>query len=210
MHRKKKSQIFLLLTLLMLTFFISITDLLLDIDKAQYTDPAAGTQIFIQTWDNTYQAVVDLTQTALARFTQSTNTSNLDVEISNELDIYEDYLLQRGFTLTMLLNQLILDTSLSPASYEITAIYSIALRDGKNELTQILTINSLFSATFVGDIITVLKTINGESAPISDAQVTVIAPGTSTVTNLKDGRYRVSVITDSFEIITPEGVLLQV
>ncbi|RMG20863.1 MAG: hypothetical protein D6732_28295 [Methanobacteriota archaeon] len=207
---KRKSQIFLLLTLLMLTFFVSITGILLDIQKARYTDPSSGVDVFLQTWDNSVENIKDLTHIALARYTQSTNTSNIDVEMQSELNELSNYLLSRGYTSSFLISTFNLVVAGAPSSYSISLLVQMEISDAKQTLQQSLSIDLTVSAVLVGSEISVFKILNGETIPISDATVTVIPPGTSTVTNLRNGNYLVSNPADNFDVITEEGIALQV
>ncbi len=194
----------------MLTFFVSITSLLLDIQKANYTDPSSGTEIFVSTWRNTVDNLYDLTVTGLARFTQGKNTSNVDVELKTQLASLTNYLLKRGYTSSFTITKFSIGNTLAPSSYSIDVTYLVILKDAKNTLNQTLNVPISFSASKSGSYITLLKTSNGQVEPIADATITVVAPGTSTVTNLRDGRYLLSVPGDTFDIVTPEGIKLQV
>ncbi len=207
---KKRSQIFLLLTLLMLTFFVSITGILLDIQKARYTDPSSGVDVFLQTWQNSVETIEDLSHIALARYTQGTNASNIDVEMQAELGELSNYLLTRGYTSSFLLTSFNLVVAGAPSSYVVSLIVQMVLSDTKQTLQQTLSIDLTVSAVLVGTEITVFKLLNGETIPIADATVTVVPPGTSTVTNLRNGNYQVSNPADNFDIVTQEGITLRV
>ncbi len=194
----------------MLTFFVSITGILLDIQKARYTDPSSGVDVFLQTWQNSVETIEDLSHIALARYTQGTNASNIDVEMQAELGELSNYLLTRGYTSSFLLTSFNLVVAGAPSSYVVSLIVQMVLSDTKQTLQQTLSIDLTVSAVLVGTEITVFKLLNGETIPIADATVTVVPPGTSTVTNLRNGNYQVSNPADNFDIVTQEGITLRV
>lgn len=194
----------------MLTFFVSITGLLLDIQKARYTDPSSGVDVFLQTWENSVENVEDFTHVALARYTQGINTSNLDAEIQNELNELSTYLLTRGFTSSFSLTSFTLDITGAPSSYRIAIVVQVQLSDTKQTLQETLAVDLSVTALLAGSEITVSKILNGDVFPIADAIVTVVLPGTSTITNLRNGNYLVSDPANNFDIITSEGIALRV
>ena len=48
----RSAQVFLLLTILVMTFLIGITSVLFDIKKIDYIDPSPDADEFLESWDN--------------------------------------------------------------------------------------------------------------------------------------------------------------
>ncbi len=209
MKLRNRSQIFLLLTILTITFLLGITSVLLDLNRAQYTDPTAGSSEFILTWSNVGDNVQQISKIELARFSQGLNTSNFDVEVQAQLNRLSNSFLTRGFTSNFQVAQPT-QLTIRANGYLVVSVFSLELSNSKNTLKQTYHLTMEYNFNKVGTTITIYRVINGVTMPIGDATVTVVSPGTSTVTNNRDGTYSVTNAGDSFQITTLNGIRITV
>ncbi|MCH8907960.1 MAG: hypothetical protein IH840_12800, partial [Candidatus Heimdallarchaeota archaeon] len=66
----RRGQIFLLLTVLVLTFIIGISTILLEVKRAQYYDPSTDSDRLFEIWDNAVDAVQQIYSVQIAINTQ--------------------------------------------------------------------------------------------------------------------------------------------
>ena len=94
---RRRGQVFLIITVLVVTFLIGISTLLLDTQRAAYLETAPDSNTVLQAWDNTYDSIVQILRTQLSI---SSNGPDLSVttDLTTELLYLENYLLDRGLS----------------------------------------------------------------------------------------------------------------
>ena len=97
---KQRSQIFLLLTILVIAFIVGISSTLIDLKKTTYNDPAPQAQEFYRTWDSTLRNLEEVLVFTLAQRSNASleTTGQMQDAITDKLLGIENYLLNRGFS----------------------------------------------------------------------------------------------------------------
>ena len=216
---RKRSQIFLLLTILVIAFIVGISTTLIDLRKTPYNEPAPQSKQFYQNWDNTLQNIEEILVFSLAQHSANLTKTvgEMQSNVTNKLMSVENYLLSRGFSakitlLTTLIEnvnyQKTVDNVTAPTmtQYKLTNIgIAVHLETTFTSLNQELEMNILFHAenNDSQNFCEVYKIINGKREEIVNAKVT--AEAGIVFTNQGLGQYNY-IGTGEYSIVSPEGV----
>ncbi|MCE7737631.1 MAG: hypothetical protein GPJ54_22260 [Candidatus Heimdallarchaeota archaeon] len=176
----RRGQIFLLLTILSITFIFAVSTILLDIQRAQYLEPAPDVDETFEAWDNTVDSIEQILNVQIAINTQAgALLGNYAPQINNELVGVENYLLGRG-----LIASIDLDgpatytpptTTLQDATASILALFSIQIQSSSgNSIIQSLDFAIQYDVNLVGTTLTLSKTVNGITTYLSGATVDTV------------------------------------
>ena len=96
----RRSQIFLLLTLLMITFMVSISTTLLDVRRGSFTDPNPQVNTFENGWDIAISSINSIVERSVAQRSDNNLTTDAEMQsfIDAELTGVENFLLQSSFS----------------------------------------------------------------------------------------------------------------
>ena len=177
----RRGQIFLLLTILSITFIFAVSTILLDIQRAQYLEPSPDLDETFEAWDITVQSIEQILNVQLAINTQAGSASgDYSPQINNELVMLENYLLSRGLIASVDLVgtadyvQPAVGGQVAIASLSSSVSLQIESSSG-NSIKQILNFTIQYNAT-VDDTIDTLylsKTVNGLTTYIRGATFNV-------------------------------------
>lgn len=174
---RRRGQIFLLLTILSITFIFAVSTILLDIQRAQYLEPSPDIDETFEAWDNTVYSIEQILDIQIAINTQAGSTSrDYGPEIRPELDSLENYLLSRGLIASINLDGVAQYTQ--PATGGIAAIASITATvsvqiesSSGNSIKQTLGFAIQYAANVDDgtDTLYLTKTVNGITSYIRGA-----------------------------------------
>jgi hypothetical protein len=219
---RKRSQIFLLLTILVITFIVGIATTLLESQRTQYTDPLQTLPNFTQTWDNTVGDIQDALILTLAARSDGT-IANTSVATDNTIDGYflqiMEFLRLKGFSASITLENTIVDgldylhhsnaagPSKTTEGFEFRNIeVNFELQSSTTVLSQKLFFDISYTSIVdsAAGTITLYKVINGERTGLTNAEFTIT--GGATVTQTFAGQYTYTG-TGTTDIRVLDGIL---
>lgn len=209
----RRGQIFLLLTILSITFIFAVSTILLEIQRSQYLEPSPDIDETFETWDNTVYSIEQILSIQMAINTQAGAVDgNYSLEIGTELAKVENYALNRGFIASIDLVNMsyyFAPVAGNNASASINGTVFIQLESSSgNSINQLVEFDIKYEA-FIDtgtNILTVSKIVNGQQSFIASA--TISGPGI--ITNFQNGSWELEDGAGLFDIITLDGVMLQV
>ncbi|OLS25438.1 MAG: hypothetical protein HeimC2_18940 [Candidatus Heimdallarchaeota archaeon LC_2] len=210
----RRGQVFLLLTILSITFITAISSVLLDLQRSQYLEPSADADKVFEVWDNTIFSIEQTISIQIAINTQPPSAGNRSfaTEIQGQMDLLETYLNSRGFIASVnvmwanytepnagLLAQAKMNASIS---LQITSSSGTSINQKVNFIIT-------YQAEAVGTdpwLLTITKTVNNQTTFLTDISYSVGAGGI-----LDDiyfnGSYDL-IGSDTYTITTSENVVL--
>ncbi|MHA2171420.1 MAG: hypothetical protein ACXAB7_16150 [Candidatus Kariarchaeaceae archaeon] len=211
----RSAQVFLLLTILVMTFLIGITSVLFDIKKVDYIDPSPDADEFLESWDNTIEAIEQILSIQIAINSQTGVASGTDNsgEIQTEMDNLALYLNSKGLSASIQVDGAIPSLyiiDLQAASHELSLSSSIFVHLSSisgTTIDQVVNIRVSYIATATPNNLVVQKTVNSEIKFLSECNVIVSA---GTITDNGNGWYSATVSPVDFTIATPDLVLLAI
>ncbi len=210
---RRKGQVFLLLTLLVLTFMISISSILFDIKKAEYMEPSPDIDESLEAWKNSVETIEQIFSIFISLNSKAgTPDDNYNTEVSTELVKLEDYLNSRGFAATILLVGNAVYTAPVNGSTSFTSlsgIVSIFINSiSGTEISQVLKLNVTYSAVVTSTTLVLTKSVNTNINYLSGCTI-----NPASWTDMGNGAYTVPAPLapgTPFTIRTPNAVELQV
>jgi len=213
----KQGQIFLLLTILAVTFLLTISTVLLNIQVSEYSQPSADSGKLYEAWDNTVTSAVQIMSVQISYNTNNGATNSSTLTLSPHFDDLVLYLNSKGlvasieevseqYTISPLgqtYSQAMLNTSLD--------IY-IATSSGA-KLQGNVTLSVSYNAVIAGsnNLLIVYKLVNNNSYFLNN--VGVASLNGNSIQNTGNGSYQLlAPITtpDTLTITTSDFVILQV
>jgi hypothetical protein len=175
----RRGQVFLLLTILVITFISGIALVLVDVQRSRYSDPAPYTSNFVQTWELSILTIENIMIQTIAHSSDGILTTDIEriAFINDQLDRFIDYLTLRGFTSAIVLDEdtfdYIEDTDPSDQLYELSDLeFSVKLSTGRMVLSQIITMDLGFYASVDASDVNFYKLMNNEFFPLTDMSFT--------------------------------------
>ncbi len=217
----RKGQVFLLLTLLVLTFMISISAILFDIKKAEYMEPSPDFDETMEVWENSVEAIEQIFSILIAINSKDNVTypdGNYNNEVSTELAKLEYYLNSRGFAATILLlgnaSYIAPTSGLQTSFVSLSGNISIYLSSiSGTEIRQVINLTVIYNAVVTASTLLITKSVVGPP-PRNATKTNYLSSCTFNVTGLTDlanGAYTHTILPDTpFIIRTPNTVELQV
>ncbi len=214
---RRKGQIFLIITVLAITFLIGISTLLLDSQRATYVDSAPDTFTSLQAWDLTYDGLLQILEIQLTIDSNQLALSNLGIDLSAEIAKLENYLLSRGLAVTISTTAAIDFTKTGDltrdSTVEIAGSFYIHLASSNFEVDEYITLRLTYQAvsdlTNTNTIVT--RTLNTNSEYISDASLSSTTTPAAVFSNIQNGRYDHTLLDgDDILVVTNEGTLIRV
>lgn len=216
---KRRGQIFLIMTILVITFMVGISTVLLQVQRSNYTDTVPDSENVLIAWENAYSSIEQILEIELSICTTSGALAGVR-DISLPLGNLENYLTNIG------LSAIITVDPTSPVTYSnvgattlvntagITGRFYIHLQSGNVQIDQSMVIDLSYSAQSVPDgILTkviITKTVNSEKMFIIKSTLSAIS---STFTDLQNGAY-ISVVqipaSEAIAIQTPLNIALDI
>lgn len=187
---KRKAQIFLLLTILAISFITGITTILLETQRARYDDPNPASQLFTQTWKNTVESVQDILELGMVQHSQFLDTTyDLNTTIASSFHALQAYLVTKGYSASIqTLSQYILTNTTTTGQTFTLSNYQVKihLATTTTELDQTILFTIIYDAVVnaTGNTVTITKTVNGQTQYLSGASFTITG-----VTDLGNGVY---------------------
>ena len=129
--KKSKSQIFLLLTILIITFLVGISSTLVDIRRSQYNDPIPGGTHFNQVWDGVIDNIHQTLKNSISRRSNGNITSVTEMQdfILGQFQDLSSFIASNGYSLLIELKTNLVEGSSylaqSSATFESFALNSI-------------------------------------------------------------------------------------
>ena len=208
MYAKRKGQVFLILTILVISFIIGISTVLLQIKQSDFIDPAPDANTSFRAWEITVESLHQITDVFLSQY--SKNFLAPIQGFNNPFQNLRDYLTNRGVANTIynttnlnlsndnttITNGEIITASISFNVYLATASTTI------NQTVSII-ISYTIDASTVG-VISVYKTVDGTISYLADCQFSII------VVDLGNGSYTHGTTGIAINALTPSNVFFQV
>ena len=208
----KQGQIFLLLTILAVTFLLTISTVLLNIQVSEYSQPSADSGKLFEAWDNTVTSAVQIMSVQISYNTNNIIGNSTALTLTPYFNDLVLYLNSKGLVASIAevseqytispngqtYAQAMLNTSLD--------IY-IATSSGA-KLQGNLTLSVSYNAVITGNNLIVYKMVNDNSFFLNNVNVvpqTLLTP----VQNNGNGLYNLPG-TDTYDITTSDFVTLQV
>lgn len=218
---RRRSQIFLLLTILVITFIVGIASTLLESQKTQYTDPLQQVPNITSAWEGT---ISDIQESLILTLAQRSDGSiaNTSVAMDNAIDGYffkiVNFLQLKGYSASITLENTIVDgldylhhsNGASPSktteAFELNNIeVNVAIQSSTASLSQ-----KIFFDIYYGSIVnsgsqtvTLYKIINGVRTGLTNAEFST--PG-ATITETFGGQYSY-VGTGTHNVRVLDGIL---
>lgn len=207
----RRGQIFLLLTVLVLTFIIGISTILIEVKRAQYYDPSTDSDRLFEIWDNAVDAVQQIYSVQIAINTQGPGVGGVyNAEIDAELVRLETYLNTRGFaaSITRTIDaDYKEDAASDPVEARMDSSVLIIISSSTGiTIEQVLTINIVYTAFQNNNIVTITKSVNGVTIYLQGSTVTPTSGGTI-VQDFGNGSFELSG-AGTYDCLTPDQVLL--
>ena len=210
----RRGQVFLLLTILSITFITAISSVLLDLQRSQYIEPSADADKIFEVWDN---AVFSIEQTISIQIAVNTQTGavtgDFATEIQTRLDSLEGYLNSRGFIASVnTIGQVNYTAPIAGllAQANMTALISLQITSSSGtSINQIVNFDISYQAEAIGTgpwVLTLTKTVNDQTIFLTDITYSVLGGG-----NIDDIYYNGSydlIGSDTYTITTSENVEL--
>ncbi len=188
---RRRSQIFLLLTILVITFIVGIATTLLESQRTQYTDPLQSLPNFTQTWDNTVEDIEDALVLTLASRSDGT-IANTSVATDNAIDAYflqiMEYLRLKGYSASISLENTIVDgldylhhsdvagPAKTTEGFEFNNIeVNFELQSSTTVLSQKLFFDISYTSVLdtAANTITLYKIVNGQRTGLTNAEFSI-------------------------------------
>ena len=209
----RSAQVFLLLTILVMTFLIGITSVLFDIKKIDYIDPSPDADEFLESWDNTIDAIEQILSIQIAINSQTgvANGTNNSGEIQTELDSLTQYLNSKGLSASLQVDGAIPSLyiiDLQAVSHELSISSNIFVHLSSisgTTIDQVVNMRVSYTATATPLNLVVQKTVNTATQFLRECDVQVSA---GTIVDNGNGSYTASTSPVDFTITTPDQVLL--
>lgn len=205
---KKRGQIFLIMTILVISFIISISFVLFDVQRSNFTDPAPDADLALQSWEITYDSIVQIMEIELSQATVNGDLSgvrDITIPLSNLLS----YLTDRGITASIVASSTIDytsdETTPTDTLYSITGSFDIILETGTTSIVQSVTISLAYNAFSNANTITITRLLNSAFSFVNGASFT----GPSTVVSNNDGSYQAGA-AGLYTATTPNNILLSI
>ncbi|MHA2503261.1 MAG: hypothetical protein ACXAE3_10355 [Candidatus Kariarchaeaceae archaeon] len=200
---KRKGQIFLILTILVVSFMIGITTVLLDVQKADFLEPAPDSEIILESWDLTIKSITEIMDLQLVA-DPTAGAKDISQPISN----LGDYLTTRGIA-----NSITIPTGATVVivgggaaqsiSVSISASFSVLLSSASTSISQTITIDINYTMD-VQSPLTILQTVNGIQNYVAGASFNV-----GSVVDLGNGSYtHTEIPTVLITATLPNGLVL--
>lgn len=208
----KQGQIFLLLTILAVTFLLTISTVLLNIQVSEYSQPSADSGKLFEAWDNTVSSTVQIMSVQVAYNTNNGIPTGATNDLGPHLANLEQYLNSKGLVASIeevAGTEQYVSTSLitsSSASLNVTLDIYIATSSGA-KLDGTVNLNVTYSAQITGNILVVSKIVNTNPYFLNSANV--VPQTTGSVQNNGNGSYQLAG-ADTYDITTSDFVILQV
>lgn len=213
----RRGQVFLLLTILSITFITAISSVLLDIQRSQYLEPSADADKVFEVWDN---AIFSIEQTISIQIALNTQAGVGDGSFANEsqiqFNLLETYLNSRGFIASV---NVINATYTAPviilglsAEANMNAFISLQITSSSGtSINQIISFDISYLAIAVEIVVgtqwllTLTKTVNSQITYLTDIMYSVVGAGV--LTDNFNGSYDL-IGPDDYTITTSENVVL--
>ena len=212
---RRKGQIFLIITVLAITFLIGISTLLLDSQRAIYIDSAPDTYTSLQAWDLTYDGLVQILEIQLTIDSNLLPLTNLNINLTSQISKLENYLLSRGLSITISPTSNIDFTKTGDltrnSSVQIIGSFYIHLASSNFEVDEDITLQLSYRAVSDLTSTVVTRTLNTNSEYIGDATLSSTTTPAAAFSNIQNGRYdHTLILNDDILIVTNEGVLIRI
>lgn len=212
----RRGQIFLLLTILSITFITAISSILLDIQRSQYLEPSADADKIYDVWGNTLYSIEQTIGIQIALNSQiPTGNGSFASEIQTHMDLLETYLNSRGFIASVNVISAIYNASSINGLYaeaNMTTLISLQITSSSGaSINQILTLDISYHAVAVEVVagtqwlMTLAKTVNNQTTYLTDISYSVLGGGD--LDDNYNGSYYLNG-SDEYSITTSENVLL--
>ncbi len=210
----RRGQIFLILTIMVITFLVGITGILLDSQKAAYLNPVPDSEIINQAWDNTYDSIKQILIIQLSKNSNGPSVNQNNIDLSTQLGNLENYLVERGISTTILttqqINYTIVGDLTSSSTVSIEGGFSVHMQSGDIEINHDFVLHISYTATSSASDVIVYRTINNEKYFINNAELTSSTNPGATYTNYMNGRYGHTLnLGDDLIITAPQNIDIQ-
>lgn len=213
MRLYRRAQIFLILTILVVTFLVGITSVLIDVQRANYVNPAADNSEVLYAWNN---AISSTQQILKIEISQQSKVASADVgptdvtsNIQTPINDLVNYLNERGLTAIIIIrsaNFLISGFNTQSELIQIDASFNFTIMSGSTSIIQTVHMIVQYHAIVTASTLTIFNKINNETTYLPGCTITG-----GTVIDLNNGSYQHSLVSGtSLQIITPSNVTLEV
>ena len=212
---RRKGQIFLIITILVITFMIGITAILFDVRRSDYFDPAPDSDVTLQAWETTIQALKQMIDVQPSINSIAGDPNATVVDFSSPISNIELYLNERGFSaviepLTIPILFTISGDNTISTNVGILATFDIFLASSSTEINQQIEIAVTYFADYsiANSEVYIKKQINQNNVEYIIESIS----SNSNVNDNFDGSYDTTgVSTPSFvTFTTPNGIQLNV
>lgn len=202
---RRRGQIFLILTILVISFMIGITSVLLDIRTADYLDPAPDSDVSLNAWETTTSAIDQIMEIQLSQNSNAQSPNNTNIDLSTPLANLEAYLSQRGLVASITGSN-VQYRRYTPVSTntteELVGSFSIYIKSSSLEINQKIEKQLQYNAySDQPSELYVSKILDGQVNWISGSSFN------TTVTDNENGSYS-GTSGDYVEITTPSEIFL--
>ncbi len=212
---KRRGQIFLIITILVITFMVGISSVLLQVQRSNYIDTVPDSDNVMIAWENAYQSIIQIMDIELALSSQTAIAGPVARDITVPLNNLNDYLINKGLSaIVQTTSQITYDHTISGSTdYQVsmTGSFYIHLQSGNVEIDQYFTITIVYRAlSTTTDVVIITKTVNSQINYLMGAELTVAG---SSFIDHQNGKYSsVNALTtgDPISIITKNKVYLDI
>ncbi|MCY3411663.1 MAG: hypothetical protein INQ03_08540 [Candidatus Heimdallarchaeota archaeon] len=184
----KRAQIFLILTILVVTFLMSISTVLLELQKANYSEVVPDADNVLIAWDNVITGLEQIFDIEIAIRSQAGSASAADIyndvasNFGPAIDDLETYFIGQGLSAIITPTSTVDYTNNGQDSTDLTlsiiGTFQIHLQSGNVEIDQILEMNVEYHGVSTATTLVLTKTVNDLT--------TYLVGATSSVGNFQD------------------------
>ncbi|MHA2250250.1 MAG: hypothetical protein ACXAD7_07805 [Candidatus Kariarchaeaceae archaeon] len=209
---RRKAQIFLIMTILTVSFLIAISTVLFDLKKAEFVEPSPDSDEVFEVWENTVLAIKQILVIEIAVNTQADAIDGTyDADLTPQFQILEDYLVSRGFAASITINGNSQYTAPALGGQLVTVQLDVDVNLYLSSISgitieQILSFSIAFTANVdVTNILTVYESTNGKLTYQGGCSLT---GGAST--DFGNGSYDLTSAGTPYVVETPDNIKLEV
>ena len=209
----RRGQIFLIMTILVITFLIGISSVLLEVSRSDYVQPVSDSDVVLQAWDNTYESINQILLVRLSINSQGPTGNQLNIDLRSELGKLETYLNKRGLSAIIQsqnIDYTIIGDQTTDTTVTITGSFTVHLASSGVEIDQTFDLSISYNAVISGSNIIVSSTLNSDINFISGSSITSTNIAFTYLDNL-NGNYPATNLAggDTIIILTPNQIDLQ-
>lgn len=213
MRLYRRAQIFLILTILVVTFLVGITSVLIDVQRANYVNPAADNSEVLYAWNNAISSTKQILNIEISQqskiATADVGPTDISPNIQTPINDLVNYLNERGLTAIIIIgsaNFLISGYNTQSELIQIDATFSFTIGSGSTNIIQTVHMVIQYHAIVTSSRLTIFNRINNETNYLPGCTITG-----GTVIDLNNGSYQHSLASGTaLQILTPSNVTLQV